>query len=83
MSVLSDNRELAANRRAEYEKLRDELVTTDKTCVTLMTFLLSATGTVVSAYAELKHPVLVFSLAPLWLMGFSYLAEKRFVIRRI
>ncbi|TKJ37982.1 hypothetical protein CEE37_13555 [candidate division LCP-89 bacterium B3_LCP] len=70
------------NRRTEYRSLRDEIYRSDRTCVIIMGFLATATGTAGAAFIEGLSPFVGWILSPIWLLGFWYFTEKRFVIVR-
>ncbi len=70
------------NRRAEYCSLREEIYRSDRTCLTLMGFLLAVTGTVGAAFFDRSSVFVGWLLSPIWVIGFCYFTEKRFVIGR-
>lgn len=65
---------------AEYQALRTQIADADKTCVTLLGILLTATAALASFALEKKNPGIAFVIVPLWGVGHLYLAEKRFII---
>ena len=80
--------QVSENRRAEYISLREEIYRSDRTCVMLMGFLLTVTGTVggVAFSKELSADAANFVtwlLSPIWFLAFWYFTEKRFVIIRV
>ncbi len=80
--------EISENRRTEYASLREEIYRSDRTCFMLMGFLVSMTGAVggTAFGVGLCTPVANFAfwfLSPIWVLGFWYFTEKRFVIIRI
>ncbi len=84
-SSMSDINE---NRRTEYVSLREEIYRSDRTCVMIMGFLLTATGALgMAAFSsELSQAASDFALwllSIIWLFGFWYFTEKRFVIIRV
>ena len=70
------------NRRLQCTMLRDEMNQADKTCVEIMGFLITVTGLAGAAFAEKLPPFAGWLLSPIWLIGFWYFTEKRFVIIR-
>ena len=76
------NGNVSENRRAEYDSLRHEILESDKTCITIMGLLLTATGAAGSAFLGNFPPFVGWMLSPIWLVGFIYFTEKRFVIKR-
>ncbi len=71
------------NKYAEYASLRDEARYSDDVCVKILGFLLAASASIYGFAIEGQaHRLLVISTA-LWLVGFFYIAEKRFTIKRI
>lgn len=71
------------NKYAEYASLRDEIRYSDDVCVKILGFLLAASASIYGlAIQGQAHRLLVISSA-LWLVGFFYIAEKRFIIKMI
>jgi hypothetical protein len=80
--------EISENRRIEYTSLREEIYRSDRTCVMLMGFLISVTGTVggvafSEGLSEQARNFVGWILSPIWFLGFWYFTEKRFVIIRV
>lgn len=71
------------NPYAEYSSLRDEIRYSDDVCVKILGFLLTATASIYGlAFQGNAHRLLVICSA-LWLIGFCYIAEKRFLIKKV
>lgn len=66
--------------RLEYQMLREQISYTDNVCVIIMGFLLAATTTLASVASKCSIHAAAFLISPLWLIGFLYLSEKRFII---
>lgn len=80
--------QISENRRAEFTSLRAEIDRSDTTCVMLMAFLLTATGTLsMASFSNIlgddSRHIATWLISPIWLLGFWYFTEKRFVIIRI
>ena len=72
------------DRRAEYEALRAEILYSDQVCIIITGALLSGSLTLLTLVIEkLEQADLVALLSPVWLIGYSYISEKRFVIETI
>ena len=67
----------------EYEMLRSELIYSDRVCITLLTFLLTFTAT--SYSIAIKHEIfgLISLTSLIWTIGYFYISEKRFLIKKI
>lgn len=71
------------NPYAEYSSLRDEIRYADEVCVKILGFLLAASASIYGlAFQAEAHRLLIIASA-LWLIGFFYIAEKRFLIKRV
>ncbi|KKM01423.1 hypothetical protein LCGC14_1794590 [marine sediment metagenome] len=75
--------QVAENRRAEYQSLREEVYRSDRTCVILMGFLIAATGAAGKLFFDNQMPLPLALLSPVWFLAFWYFTEKRFVIKLI
>ena len=80
--------DVSENRRTEYVSLREEIYRSDRTCVMLMGFLLTSTGALGTASFSTKlsqsaSHFALWLLPIIWLLGFWYFTEKRFVIIRV
>ena len=74
----------ADDRRAEYEALRAEILYSDQVCIIITGALLSGSLALLTFVIEtLKQPDLAALLSPVWLIAYSYISEKRFVIETI
>jgi hypothetical protein len=85
-SGLNTSSEISENRRAEYVQLRKEIYDADRTCVLVMGFLITVSASAGSASIGLSPPIsdfLIWILSPVFMLGFWYFTEKRFVIIRI
>jgi len=71
------------NARAEYQALRREILHADRVCLVLMGYLVAATGAVGASFANgSNNAFALWVLGPIWLIGFWYFTEKRFVVKR-
>ncbi|MBL0716993.1 MAG: hypothetical protein JJV89_02985 [Desulfosarcina sp.] len=70
------------NTRAEHSALRQEILHADRTCLLLMGYLIAVTGAAGSAFVIESNSFAGWVLSPIWLIGFWYFTEKRFVIKR-
>jgi hypothetical protein len=69
------------NIRAEYNALRAEVLYCDQACLIIMGALLSGSLTLLTFITQtLRQPNLLALLSPVWLIGYLYISEKRFVI---
>lgn len=75
--------ETQAGLRQEYSVLRNEILVTDRTCLLVMGVLLSGAAALASIAAESSTSFIGVIISPLWLVGYLYFSEKRFVILRI
>jgi hypothetical protein len=72
------------DRRAEYEALRAEILYSDQVCIIITGALLSGSLALLTFAVEtLKQPGIAALLSPVWLIGYFYISEKRFVIETI
>ena len=76
------------NRRTEYVSLREEIYRSDRTCIMLMGFLITVTSALGTASFSTKlsdsaSRFALWLLQIIWLLGFWYFTEKRFVIIRV
>jgi hypothetical protein len=72
------------DRRAEYESLRAEILYSDQVCLLITGALLSGSLALLTFVIDtLEQPDLAALLSPVWLIGYSYISEKRFVIETI
>ncbi len=69
--------------RLEYELIRNEILSTDRTCVNVLGFLLTVTATLVGIALELQNPFIAWMISPIWIIGYFYLSEKRFGILKM
>lgn len=72
----------AEGRRLEYQVLRAEILHSDRTCLTIVGLLLGTTGAVLALTMERSTIEIAALLSPLWIIGWCYVTEKRFMIRR-
>lgn len=71
------------NPYAEYSSLRDEIRYADDVCVKILGFLLAVSASIYGiAFQKEAHRLLII-VSALWLIGFFYIAEKRFLIKRV
>ena len=70
------------NRRLQCTLLREEINQADRTCVEIMGFLITVTTIAGGAFAGTLPEFAGWMLSPIWLIGFWYFTEKRFVIIR-
>ena len=74
----------ASNCRAEYAALRAEVLYADQVCLMITGALLSGSIAVLSFIMQGGQAAdLAALLAPVWLIGYLYITEKRFVIETI
>ena len=72
------------DRRVEYEALRAEILYSDQVCLIITGALLSGSLALLTFIIDtLEQPNLAILLSPVWLIGYSYISEKRFVIETI
>jgi hypothetical protein len=75
---------IADDRRTEYEALRAEILYSDQVCLIIAGALLSGSLTLLTFIIDtLDQPNLAALLSPVWLVGYFYISEKRFVIETI
>jgi hypothetical protein len=80
----SAGQDSADDRRAEYEALRAEILYSDQICLIITGALLSGSLALLTfVIGTLGKPELVALLSPVWLIGYLYIGEKRFVIETI
>ena len=72
----------AEGRRVEYQALRSEILHSDRTCLVILALLLAVSGTILGIVVDGSKSELVSLLPPLWIVGWCYISEKRFMIRR-
>jgi hypothetical protein len=68
---------------AEYNSLRTEVLESDKTCVQIMSIVLSLAGVLVACAVSEKKPMLLLAPLPFLWIAYRYVAEKRWVIYKI
>lgn len=66
----------------EYSILRQQINHLDKTCLIILGFLLTASTAIYSLVIEDHAYHLLIFLSILWIIGFAYICEKRFWIRK-
>ena len=72
------------NIRSEYTALRAEILYCDQVCIIIIGALLSGSLTLLTFITQtLNQPNLLALLSPVWLIGYLYISEKRFVIETI
>ena len=74
--------EVVDNTRAEYSALQQEILHADRTCLLLMGYLIAVTGAAGSVFVVNLNSFAGWVLSPIWIIGFWYFTEKRFVIKR-
>lgn len=74
---------ISQNRQLEYEVLRNEIIQSDRTCLAVMGSLIVITGGMGALFLNSKLPMVGVFLNAVWYLGFWYLSEKRFAIKRI
>lgn len=67
----------------EYNSLRAELIHHDRTCLTIISLLLTASTAVYGLVVNKQLSYLLIVLSVIWHVGFLYLIEKRANIKRI
>ena len=69
---------------SEYNSLRTELLHHDRSCLLIMSYLLTASTAIYGlASSEKFDSFLLILLSVIWLIGFLYIVEKRSNIKRI
>ncbi len=69
---------------SEYNALRTELIHHDRSCLTILQFLLTASTAIYGLVSTTKvDSSLLILLSIIWFTGFLYIVEKRSTIRRI
>jgi len=68
---------------AEYNSLRTELIHHDRTCLTILGLLLTASTAIYGLVVNKDLFYLLILLSVIWYVGFLYLVEKRSNIKRI
>lgn len=69
---------------AEYESLRNEIIHSDHVCTTIIGILITFSCTIAGFVIKDKKDIQFLALLPpIWLIGWLYISEKRFVIIRI
>jgi hypothetical protein len=71
------------DRRTEYEALRAEILYSDQACMIIIGALLSGSVGVLTFAFDKNQPDVAAWLSPVWLIGYFYITEKRFVIETI
>jgi hypothetical protein len=67
---------------AEYAAMRSQIAEADKTCVTLLNLLLTASAALTGLALERGSAEIAWLVVPLWLVGHMYMAEKRSIIMK-
>lgn len=73
------------NRIAEYNNLRNEIIHYDKLCFNILAFVFTVTGFCYTYYFKdinLNLSIVIF-ISFIWYIGYRYLSEKRWLIRKI
>ena len=69
---------------SEYNALRTELIHHDRSCLTILQFLLTASTAIYGLVSTEKFDSsLLILLSIIWFIGFLYIIEKRSTIKRI
>jgi uncharacterized membrane protein len=71
------------DRRVEYEALRGEILYSDQACMIIAGALLSGSLTLLTAALDGNRQGFAAWLSPVWLIGYLYITEKRFVIETL
>ena len=71
------------DRRVEYEALRAEILYSDQACMVITGALLSGSLTLLTLALDNGRQGLTGWLSPVWLIGYLYITEKRFVIETV
>src|SRR5437660_1795981 len=75
-----DLADVAAAMRLEYQLLRQQISEADNTCVLMLGLLITASLTIAGIATQRLAPSIAWLLTPLWVFGYWYLTEKRFII---
>lgn len=78
----TENNEVKNVKDTEYSVIRAQILQYDQTCVTIIGILLAASTAVYGLAIKKDAYVLLPILSIIWLVGFLYISEKRFWIRR-
>ncbi len=76
------NNHIAEGRRTEYSVLRSEILHLDRACLIILGLLLTASGSIFGFTEQSSGYTLLNLLPPLWFIGWCYISEKRFMLRR-
>ena len=77
---VQDPADIAAAMRLEYQLLRQQISDADNTCVLILGLLITASLTITGFATQRLAASVAWLLMPLWLFGYWYLTEKRFII---
>lgn len=77
---VQDPGDIAAAMRLEYQLLRQQISDADNTCVLILGLLITASLTITGIATQRLAASVAWLLMPLWLFGYWYLTEKRFII---
>ncbi len=77
---IADRTDIAAALRLEYQLLRQQIAEADNACLLILGLLMTASLTIVGVGTQRATPAITWLLTPLWLVGYWYLCEKRFII---
>ena len=78
----SQNKKVNNVHDTEYSVIRAQILQYDQTCVSILGVLLTASTAVYGIAIEKQSFVLLPILSIIWIVGFLYISEKRFWIRR-
>ncbi len=67
----------------EYQSLRNEIIYSDRVCTIILGLLIAFSGTILGFVIEKSKTELLAVLPPIWFIGWLYISEKRFLVRRI